>query len=60
MSVKITLDLEFALPYACGFIPVELGKANRTRCQLDLSNSFPLPPPRSAIATPQPSELSNT
>jgi hypothetical protein len=28
MLVKITLDLEFALPYACCFIPGDLGDAN--------------------------------
>jgi len=28
MSVKITLDLEFALPYRCGLIPMHFGKAD--------------------------------
>jgi len=60
MSVKITLDLEFALPYACGFIPMQLGTPNDAARKLDFGNSLPLPPTSSAVATPQPSELPNT
>jgi len=49
MSVKITLDLEFALSYACGFIPVQLGKPNDAARKLDFGNSLPLPPTSSAV-----------
>jgi len=30
ISVKITLDLEFALAYACGFVPMHFGNANNS------------------------------
>jgi len=59
MSVKITLDLEFALPYARCFVPVQLGEANNSVRKLDLGPSLPLSPPSSAIAPPQPGEFPN-
>jgi len=52
MSVKITLDLEFALPYARPFIPVQLSKANNSARKLDLGTSLQLSPPSAAIAPP--------
>jgi hypothetical protein len=54
MLVKITLDLEFALSYPCGFIPMHFGKANNPVRELYLGNSLPLPPPCSSIPTPKP------
>jgi len=59
MSVKITLDLEFALPYARRFILVQLSKANNSARKLDLGTSLPLSPSSSAIAPPQPCEFPN-
>ncbi len=59
MSVKITLDLEFALPYARCFIPVQLGKANNSVRKFDLGTSLSLSPTSAAIAPPQPRELPN-
>jgi len=57
ISIKITLDLEFALPYAGSFIPVQLGKANNSPGKLDLGTSLPFSPPRSAIPPTQPCEF---
>jgi len=54
MLVKITLDLEFALPYPSGFIPMDFGTANSPIRELYLSNALPLPPSGSSIPTPKP------
>jgi len=59
MLVKITLDLEFALPYARCFVPMELGKANNPVRKFNLGTSLSLSPPSLAIAPPQPSQLPN-
>jgi len=40
MLVKITFDLEFALPYTGGFVPVHLSSANNSVWQFDFGYSL--------------------
>jgi len=54
MLVKITLDLEFALSYRCGFIPMHFSKANSPIRELYLGNSLTLPPASSSIPASKP------
>ena len=55
--VKITLDLDFALTYACRLVPMQFRKADSPIRQLNLSNSLAFPPARPPITSSEPRSL---
>ena len=59
ISIKITLDLEFALTYARRLIPVQLRLPYHATRELHLRCSLPFAPATTAVTPPEPRQLAN-